>query len=70
MTWADTFRNARGSLSQTEAAVALCGCPVATIRDWEQGRREPPQWVQMLVVGQLMRKSLRPLRSARSKAKA
>lgn len=59
MTWAESFRQARSGLSQTEAAASLCGCPVATIRDWEQGRREPPEWVQYLVVAQLMRRDLR-----------
>lgn len=58
-TWATTFHEARGILTQEQAAQALHECPVATIRDWEQGRRTPPVWVQYLVVGQLMRKSLK-----------
>lgn len=75
MNWADTFREARGGLSQPEAAAALSGptkadeFPVATLRDWEQGRREPPRWMQWMIVGVLMRRSLRPLRSARSTAR-
>lgn len=70
MTWAQVFRSARGSLSQTEAAAALSGptradeCPVATLRDWEQGRREPPQWMQWIIVGVLMRKKLRPAKKS------
>lgn len=61
MTWAKTFRAARGSLTQEGAAKALSGptaadaCPVATLREWEQGRREPPRWVQSLVIGQILR---------------
>lgn len=50
MNWPEAFRKARGSMSQPEAAAALLNCPVATIRDWEQGRREPPKWVQSLIL--------------------
>lgn len=59
MTWAKTFTEARGQLSRAEASAALCGCPVNTIRDWEQGLRTPPEWVQSLVVGQLLRDSMK-----------
>jgi DNA-binding transcriptional regulator YiaG len=62
MTWASKFRSARGSLYLREAAAVLCGCPVATIRDWEQGRREPPEWVQLLVLEILRRQSAKRLR--------
>lgn len=61
MTWAKTFRQARGSLTQGGAAAVLSGpsaserCPVATIRDWEQGRNQPPKWQQWHYVGALMR---------------
>ena len=67
--WASIFRDARGKLTQEEAAKVLSGrgptarCPIATIRDWEQGRRTPPEWVQWLIVGQLMRASLRSPKS-------
>lgn len=55
-------------LTQQQLAEALSGrdaasrCSVASVRDWEQGRSEPPGWVQYLILGVLMRKSLRPPR--------
>lgn len=61
MTWAETFRAARGPLTQEGAAKVLSGpdagsrCPVATIRDWEQGRGQPPKWQQWLYIGALWR---------------
>lgn len=59
MTWAETFTEARGDRSRAEASKILCGCPIGTIRDWEQGKRTPPEWVQSLVVGQLLRDSMK-----------
>lgn len=62
--WAETFRDARGTLTQGQLAKLLSGptradhLPVATIADWEQGRREPPKWCQWLILGQLLRQSL------------
>lgn len=53
MSWAEKFVEARGDLTQVEAAARLCGCPVRTVRDWEQGRRVPPEWVQLLVLARL-----------------
>lgn len=56
MTWAKAFRAARGPLTQEGAAQLLSGptaserCPPATIRDWEQGRRNPPKWMQRLIL--------------------
>lgn len=58
--WAQSFRAARGALTQVQAAEVLCMDTPATIRDWEQGRGEPPAWCQHLVIGALMRASLRP----------
>jgi DNA-binding XRE family transcriptional regulator len=52
MTTREKFRAARGSLTQEQAAAAI-GCPVATYRDWEQGRREPPAWIRKLAIGKL-----------------
>lgn len=49
MNWPTTFRTLRGSLTQEQAAKALFHCPVACIRDWEQGRSKPPGWVQLLI---------------------
>jgi len=71
MTWAATFRAARGSLTQEGAAIALSGpsdgerCPVATVRDWEQGRNSPPRWQQWLYVGQLLRAQIPPKKRRR-----
>jgi putative transcriptional regulator len=39
--WPVRVRAARGALSQPEAAGRI-GCPVSTLRDWEQGRYPPP----------------------------
>lgn len=61
--WAQSFREARGTLTQVQAAEVLCMDTPATIRDWEQGRGEPPVWCQYLVIGALMRASLRPKKS-------
>jgi DNA-binding transcriptional regulator YiaG len=52
MTTAEKFRAQRGPLTQEQAAAAI-GCPVATYRDWEQGRREPPKWIRRLALGKL-----------------
>ena len=35
---------AKTGLSQTKFA-SLFGIPVATLKDWEQGRRKPPEYV-------------------------
>jgi hypothetical protein len=65
-TWAAIFRDARGGMTQEEAAKTLSGrgpkerCPVSTLRDWEQGRREPPTWMQWLIIGQLWRAAAKP----------
>lgn len=53
--WAKSFREMRGELTRKEASEILFGCPVGTIRDWEQGLRTPPVWVQYLVGGQMLR---------------
>ena len=50
--WSVRVRTARGALSQPEAAGRI-GCPVSTLRDWEQGRRVPPEWVARLVLERL-----------------
>lgn len=56
MNWADMFRTARGSLSQAEAAAAISALlSVRTVQDWELGRRQPPDWVQPLVLAVLRR---------------
>lgn len=55
ITWAQTFRRARGTLSQAEAAEQLHDCSVRTVQDWENGRRIPPQWVQQLILDRLQR---------------
>ncbi len=56
MNWADTFRTAPGSLSQAEAAASISGLlSVRTVQDWELGRRQPPAWVQPLVLAVLRR---------------
>lgn len=68
------LREAQG-MTQQQLADALSGpdassrCNVASVRDWEQGRSEPPGWVQYLILGAVLRRSLRPLRSARSTAR-
>ena len=59
-------------MTQQQLADALSGpdaatrCSVANVREWEQGGSTPPGWVQAMILGQAMRQSLRPLRSARS----
>ena len=59
MTWRNTVKTARGSLSQADAARAIwSSLPVSTLQDWELGRREPPDWVQGLVL-QRLRAALR-----------
>lgn len=71
MTWAQQFRKARGSLTQEGAAAVLSGpdavsrCPVATVRDWEQGRHAPTGWQQYMIVAQLMRQQIAPKKQAR-----
>ena len=73
MNWKKTIRAARGKMTQEEAAAALGGremrdaCPVATLRDWEQGRRTPPRWVQCLIIAHLLR--VRIVREAKGKSK-
>lgn len=51
--WAEAFRALRGSMTQADAAKALCGVSVRTVQDWESGRRQPPDWVQLLIAGHL-----------------
>jgi hypothetical protein len=54
MSWADAIREARGSLTQVEAAAAISSrLSVRTLQDWELGRNKPPEWVQDLVLGVL-----------------
>lgn len=66
MNWADQFRTARGSLSQAEAAAAISALlSVRTVQDWELGRRQPPDWVQALVLGVLRRAAGRVKRRAK-----
>lgn len=61
MTWSEIVRSARGELTQIEAAKVLSGptkaeaCSVGNIRNWEQGLREPPKWMQWQIVGTLLR---------------
>lgn len=51
MTFAAKLKSVRqtAKITQYEAA-RLIGCPVATWRDWEQGRHEPPEWLQRIVL--------------------
>jgi DNA-binding transcriptional regulator YiaG len=54
MTWAAKIRQSRGDLSQSEAAKAISAqLSVRTLQDWEAGRREPPAWVQELILARL-----------------
>lgn len=51
MKWAKEITTARAHLSQAEAARAIWPTlSVRTVQDWESGRREPPDWVQGLVL--------------------
>lgn len=52
MTAAEQIRAARGGLTQLQAAKVI-GCPLDTLRNWEQGKRIPPEWVLRLVVEKL-----------------
>lgn len=70
MIWAEQFRTARGSLSQAEAAAAISALlSVRTVQDWELGRRQPPDWVQPLVLGVLSAAAGRAARAALRKRK-
>lgn len=60
--WATTFREVRGEMSQSQAAYALCDCPITTIQGWEQGRREPPAWMQALILGWMMNWQVRQVK--------
>jgi DNA-binding XRE family transcriptional regulator len=51
-TFATRFKNARGPLSQTQAA-ELLNRSVHTIRNWEQGRNEPDPETQSLCLSLL-----------------
>ena len=55
MNWAAQFVAARGSLTQREAAAAIYAARdiTRTVEDWESGRRQPPVWVQPLVLAVL-----------------
>ena len=56
MDFAKLFTEARGKLSQREAAAKVAPeLSVRTVQDWESGRRTPPLWVQWLVLGRLKR---------------
>jgi DNA-binding transcriptional regulator YiaG len=57
MDFSKLFCEARGKLSQSEAAAKIApGLSVRTVQDWESGRRTPPPWVQWLVLARLKRK--------------
>jgi hypothetical protein len=70
MKWSNAFVVARGSLTQQEAAAAIySGRDITrTVEDWESGRRQPPDWVQPLVLGVLRRAAGR--KTARAKTGA
>ena len=56
MTFAQQLQSARASLglSQAGAARAISVLlSVRTLQDWELGRREPPAWVQELILRRL-----------------
>lgn len=57
--WAKTFREMRGEITRREASAILFSCSVGTIRDWEQGLRTPPVWVQYLITGQMLRSQVK-----------
>lgn len=56
----EKFKKQRGHLTQTKAAEAI-GCPVATYRDWEQGRRNPPKWIRKIALYRLSEVAKTPL---------
>jgi len=69
MNWAAQFVEARGSLTQAEAAASISALlSVRTVEDWELGRRQPPAWVQALVLAVLRRAAGR--KTARAKTGA
>lgn len=49
-----TIKEARvaAGLTQKELS-ALLGIPIDTIRNWDAGRREPPEWARKLIVEKL-----------------
>lgn len=52
--WAEQLKHARAGLTQEAAARRINRwLPLATLRDWEQGRRTPPRWVQELILWRL-----------------
>ena len=54
MTFRQQFIRARGTRTQAEAARAISPLlSVRTVQDWELGRRQPPRWVQSLILDRL-----------------
>jgi len=72
MNWAAQFVGARGSLTQREAAAAIYGGRdiTRTVEDWESGRRQPPDWVQPLVLAVLRRAAGMKAVAAKRRAKS
>jgi hypothetical protein len=53
-----TFDQAILQLEPADIQKAL-GCPSSTANSWKQGRRQPPSWVQKLVLPSLKKSALR-----------
>lgn len=48
------LRNARGKLTQAQAAACIPHLPVSTYKNWEQGHRTPPKYwreVALSIIG-------------------
>lgn len=67
MTWSETIKaeRAQAGLSQSQLARLLSGpspsdaCSVRTVQDWELGRNKPPGWVQAMILGRIMRATVK-----------
>ena len=50
------LKKIRENLTMTQADVsALIGVPLSTIRNWEQGKRNPPSWTLNLLIDRMMK---------------
>jgi len=49
------IRKARLAAGVTQKRAAeMCGVPLRTYQDWEYGKRNPPEYVKVMIINKLM----------------
>lgn len=58
--FAEKIKDFRTRNGLTQAGLAeILGCPKKTVQDWEQGRSQPKEWLQPIIIEKLEREEIK-----------